>query len=130
MIMSKYKNKKHTIDGIEFDSRAEALYYSQLKLLKRAGEIKDFTMQQRFTLLDSFKHPSKLTKAGKPSRVRAIHYIPDFVIEDAEGKKYVVDVKGFRTKDFNIKAKLFMSRYNMPLILAKRKGRGFEHIEL
>lgn len=126
----KYNAKKVTIDGITFDSKAEAAYYNRLKILKKAGEIKDFEMQVQFNLLESFEHPSKKTKAGEPSRVRAINFTPDFVITELDGSKTVVDVKGMITKDFPLRAKLFMNKYNMPLILAKRKGRGFEHVEM
>lgn len=125
MAKRKYRNKKVTIDGITFDSKAEAAYYNYLKILKKSGEIKDFDMQVRFTLMDNFKHPSKPKKT-----VRAINYIPDFVVTENDGTKSVIDVKGMQTQVFKIKAKMFMKRYNMPLILAKRKGQGFEHIEM
>ncbi len=121
----KYKNRKVTIDGITFDSKAEAAYYNYLKILKKSGEIQGFDMQVRFTLMDKFKHPSDDKKA-----VRAIAYIPDFVITENDGSKKVVDVKGMKTQVFKLKAKMFMKRYNIPLILAKKKGRGFEHIEM
>lgn len=75
-------------------------------------------MQKRFTLLDKYKHP------GTNKTVRAIQYIPDFVVEYADGRKEVVDVKGFATKDFKLKAKLFMARYQVPLILVKYDGRS------
>lgn len=123
--MRKYKNQKVTIDGITFDSRAEGTYYNYLKILKKSGEIQGFDMQVRFTLMDRFKHPSDDKKT-----VRAIAYIPDFVITEKDGSKKVIDVKGMETQVFKLKAKMFMKRYDMPLILAKRKGHGFEHIEM
>lgn len=126
----KYNAKKTVIDGITFDSKAEAAYYNQLKMLKKAGEIKDFEMQKEFVLLEGFNHPSKKTKSGKPSRVRAIKYIPDFIVTENDGTKKVVDVKGVQTPDFRIKAKMFMKKYKVPLVLATRKGRGFKHIDL
>ena len=133
--MSKLKhgNKKITIDGIRFDSKAEAAYYNYLKILKKSGDIKSFEMQVKYTLVDRFYHPSKTRKNGEPSIVGAITYTPDFVIEENDGKKHVVDVKGHRTAIFNLKAKLFMKRYNVPLILAKRVGTSgfnFKHTEL
>lgn len=36
---NKYKAVKTTVDGIKFDSKAEARRYTQLKLLERAGQI-------------------------------------------------------------------------------------------
>lgn len=40
--MSKYNSIKATIDGITFDSRKEANYYCELKMLRMAGVVKDF----------------------------------------------------------------------------------------
>ncbi|MCC0650786.1 DUF1064 domain-containing protein, partial [Clostridioides sp. ZZV15-6598] len=53
--MSKYNNKKTTIDGIKFDSKDEAEYYLYLKDKKAKGEIKDFGLQQKFELQPKFK---------------------------------------------------------------------------
>lgn len=39
---NKYNNRKVTVDGITFDSAKESEYYSKLKILKKAGVIKDF----------------------------------------------------------------------------------------
>ena len=100
--MSKYGAKKTEIDGIRFDSKREAAYYSELKLLKMAGEL-DFELQPKFTLIEGFE------KNGK--KYRPTHYIADFLITYRDGRKVVIDVKGFETKDFKIKAKLFNQRY-------------------
>jgi hypothetical protein len=40
--MSKFHAKRTQVDGIWFDSKAEAGRYGELKLLERAGEIEDF----------------------------------------------------------------------------------------
>ena len=127
---NKYNAKVTEVDGIVFASKAEAAYYNQLKILKKAGEIKDFEMQVKFTLMDRFYHPTKTRKSGEPSVVGAITYTPDFIVEENDGSKHVIDVKGHRTPIFNLKAKLFMRQYGIPIILAKRKGRGFEHVEV
>lgn len=100
---NKYRAKKTVVDGITFDSKREAEYYCELKLLKRAGEILDFKLQPSFVLLDSFK------KYGKT--IRAIKYIADFEITHNDGTIEIVDVKGFKTKDFLIKQKLFDAKY-------------------
>lgn len=52
---SKYNAKKVVIDNIKFDSKAEAAYYQQLKLLKLTGEVTSFDLQPEFTLQDSFR---------------------------------------------------------------------------
>ena len=49
---NKYYSQKTWIDGICFDSKKEADYYCQLKLLTRAGEIKGFCRQARFVVTE------------------------------------------------------------------------------
>lgn len=96
--MNKYRNKKIVVDNIKFDSILEARRYNELKLLLRAGKIQDLKLQPRFLLQEGFK------KNGKT--YRKIEYVADFMyIED--DKTIVEDVKGFATKDFKIKEKLF-----------------------
>lgn len=116
MRANKYGAKRTVIDGIQFDSKMEAEYYRQLMLLQRAGVITDLELQPGFTLLDSF------TKNGK--KVQGIVYRADFKYKEA-GKTVVVDVKGVRTKDFNIKKKLFDYRYpDLELkLVTKENGR-------
>ena len=99
---SKYKNKKQEYDGYTFDSIAELRRYKELVLLVRAGAISDLTLQPSYELQPSFKANGKT--------VRAIHYIADFQYSE-RGRTVVVDVKGMRTKEFNIKEKLFRFRY-------------------
>jgi len=116
MRANKYGAKRTVIDGIQFDSKMEAEYYRQLMLLQRAGAITDLELQPRFTLLDSF------TKNGK--KVQGIVYRADFKYKE-DGKTVVVDVKGMRTKKFNIKKKLFDYRYpDLELkLVTKENGR-------
>lgn len=91
--MSKYKAIKTVVDGIEFDSRKEARRYQELKLLERAGVIKDLALQPNFLVQESFE------KNGK--KYKPINYIADFCYWDCEKKQYVVeDVKGFKTDGY------------------------------
>lgn len=62
---SKYNAKKVVIDNIKFDSKAEAAYYQQLKLLKMTGEVVSFDLQPEFILQDSFRKNGKLYRAIK-----------------------------------------------------------------
>ena len=120
----KYGNKKVRVNGITFDSKAEASYYKLLLLLQKSGEVESFEMQKRYILIDKFKHPT----TGKT--VRSISYTPDFVVKYTDGTTKVIDVKGFETKTFKLKAKIFMNRYNIPLVLAKVSKNGrFSHKE-
>jgi hypothetical protein len=100
--VNKYRNKKVIVDEKEFDSKREGNRYKELKLLERAGEIKDLELQPRFLLQDSFK------KNGRT--FRKIEYVADFkYIEN--GKAIVEDVKGMQTDVFKLKHKIFEKVY-------------------
>ena len=111
--MNKYNAKKVEIDGIVFDSRAEGRFYEHLLDLMHEGVVESFEMQKPYTLLDKFPHP----KTGKT--IRAIKYVPDFEVIYTDGRVEVVDVKGMQTDVFRMKCKLFMFRYQIPLVLVK-----------
>ena len=94
---TKYGNKKTEVDGITFDSKAEARRYGQLKLLERTGAIQCLTLQPVFVLIPSVTIQSR----KRP----AIKYKADFqYIED--GRPVVEDVKGMRTPVYNLKRHL------------------------
>ena len=44
----KYKNKFISIDGIVFDSNRESKRYQELRVLEKAGEIKDRRREEKF----------------------------------------------------------------------------------
>lgn len=116
---SKYQNQRINVDGHTFDSKAEARYYNELKLRKRANDIKDFTLQPRFRLLEGF------TKHDK--RHSPIDYVADFQIVHNDGSVEVVDVKGMQTQVFKIKEKLFHNKYSFKLTKVKwERGRFVE----
>lgn len=97
--MNKYRNKKVEIDGYTFDSRKEGDRYLELKLMLRAGVIKDLQMQVPFELIP------------KQQGERACTYKADFVYTDiATGKQVVEDVKSKATKtpEYKIKKKLML----------------------
>lgn len=110
--MNKYNAKKVEVDGIIFHSKAEADYYSGLKIRQAAGEITSFELQPRFTLQPAF------TKNGK--KFVAITYIADFMVYLPNGDVEVVDIKGMVTETFAVKKKMFEYKYpHLQLILLK-----------
>ena len=123
--MNKYNAKKVEIDGIVFDSRAEGRFYEHLLDLMHDGVVESSEMQKPYTLLDKFPHP----KTGKT--IRAIKYVPDFEVIYTDGRVEVVDVKGMQTDVFRMKCKLFMFRYQIPLVLVKynRTTKKFVEVE-
>ena len=106
--MNKYRNKKITIDGITFHSQKEGWRYLELKALVRANKIYNLMLQPKFELIPKFE---KNGKTFKP-----MYYIADFMyLDKTTGKTVVEDVKGFKTKEYQVKKKLFEWRYTMEL---------------
>lgn len=102
--MSKYRNKKVAADGFQFDSQMEYRRYCELKLLQRAGEIKDLHVHPKYKLLPKYYSNSQ------HRNIPAIIYTADFTyLED--GKVIVEDVKGVSTTAFNLKRRLFEYHY-------------------
>ena len=103
----KYHNKNTVIDGIKFDSKLEAERYAQLKILERAGVIRNLELQPEYELIPSFR------KNGKTWRKTA--YKADFRYILAEDDSYIIeDVKGSTaviTGVFRLKQKLFEYKY-------------------
>ena len=104
--VNKYGAKKAQRGPITFDSQKEAARYDQLVLLERAGEIRGLRLQPEFTLQEAFTTP-----AGE--KIRAIRYRADFAYEqkivegiDIRWAPVVEDVKGYRTKEYDLKKKL------------------------
>lgn len=101
---SKYHNKIAYYDGIAFDSIKERDYYADVLLpLKWAGEIKSIDMQVSFVLQPPFKHGGKT--------IKGIKYVADFVITHPDGRKKVIDTKGYRTKEYQLKRKMLLYKY-------------------
>lgn len=117
---SKYNAKKVVIDNIKFDSKAEAAYYQQLKLLKMTGEVVSFDLQPEFILQDSF------VKNGK--KYHAIKYRADFLVRYKDGHEELIDVKGMLTNEFILKRKLFEMRYMQSIKCVKLKGGQFVEV--
>jgi len=95
--------KERTYNGIVFDSKAEMRRYKELELLEKAGKIRDLQLQESWVLQEPFTYQGK--------KYRAIHYIADFSYYDENGNYVVEDVKGRKTKEYQIKKKLFLKKY-------------------
>lgn len=103
LVRSKYGAKKTQVNGITFDSKAEANRYEELLLLERAGLVSKIELQKKFVLL-----PSKRNANGYLERETA--YVADFVYVDSVAGLVVEDVKSpaTRTSEYVIKRKLML----------------------
>lgn len=105
---SKYGARKTSVDGISFDSQAEANYYCKLKILLQKGEIDGFCRQARFLVTD-----------GKDGE-KGTEYVTDFIIFCRDGTYRIVDVKGVQTPVFKLKIKCMKEKYpNLKVELEK-----------
>ena len=96
---SKYNNKRIRVDGILFDSKLEADYYSELKIQLQAGVIKGFCRQPEFVLIAGFADRKPVT------------YRADFIVFNLDGTAEVIDTKGIETEVFKIKEKQFYEKF-------------------
>lgn len=95
----KYNNKKTWIDGYCFDSQKEGDYYSQLKLLLKAGAIKGFCVQPEFILVEG------------DAENRAITYKADFITFHIDDRTEIIDTKGFESEQWKRTYKQFRLKY-------------------
>ena len=98
--MPKYHNRKTSVDGIRFDSKKEAKRYLELKILEKAGAIKDLRRQVPYVLINKSRYG------------RAIKYVADFVYYE-DNKLVVEDVKGVRTPVYKLKKRLMAERFGI-----------------
>lgn len=101
---TKFHNVKVEIDGHRFDSKREGARYRELKLMEKAGMIRNLRLQVPFPLMVNQELVCK--------------YVADFTydeeIEWAAGKSWqpiVEDVKGMKTAIYQIKKKLLRAIY-------------------
>jgi len=100
---NKFRNTPVTVEGIRFDSKAEAKRWGELRLLERANQIRDLERQVTYRLEVNSELVSR--------------YVADFRYFDRARSEWVVeDVKGVRTPEFKLKAKLMKAIHRIEVI--------------
>ena len=101
---NKFNAKSIVIDGHKFPSLKEAQRYQELKLLEKAGKIKNLELQPEFEIIPKQKYRGKTLKRAK--------YTPDFKYLDVDNNEWVIEeVKGMPTVDYVLRKKLFILNY-------------------
>lgn len=106
----KYRNRKTVVDGLVFDSQAEARRWKQLERLQQAGEITDLRRQVAFELVRGVK------LLGALRATPALRYVADFAYTDRDGNQVVEDTKGMITPVYRIKRHLMKAFYNIDIL--------------
>ena len=91
--MHKYHAKQTIRNGIKFQSKKEARYHDELLLRQKAGEVLFFLRQVPFDLPGGLK------------------YRADFMEFWTNGSVKIIDVKGFKTKEFIRNKKMVEALY-------------------
>ena len=133
----KYNAQKTKIDGILFDSLSEAKYYCDLKLRLAIGEILKIECHPKYVFQPAYRRccgviyrgkdemhtPRKdiCPKCGKKMKAEsALFYEADFRVTYPDGRQEVIDVKGVRTRSFEISRKTLEYRHpELTLIVRK-----------
>lgn len=103
---NKYGAKRTLLDGIGFDSKAEASFYADLKIREKAGEVADIERQREYDLM--------------VNGVLVARYRADFVFFDRRARaRRVIDVKGVATRDFTMKRKLMKACHGIEVEVVK-----------
>jgi hypothetical protein len=92
---NKYRAVRTIVDGITFASKAEARRYSELKILEKAGDIKELELQPSYPININDNH--------------ICTYRADFRYVDSGGVRVVEDVKGMKTPVYKLKKKLMQA---------------------
>jgi len=106
---SKYRNRKVVVDGFTFDSAKEARHWSNLRLLQRAGKIRNLRRQVPYPLV-------VIAPDGTPVTIAKL--VVDFDYEDEAGQLVVEDTKSAFTRKlpvYRLKAKHFAAQYGFPV---------------
>lgn len=119
---NKYRNQKIKVGEEVYDSLKEKNRHFELKLLEKAGVIKDLQRQVKFVLIPTQREPDIIGVRGGVKKGKVIEqecaYIADFVYKENENL-IVEDVKGYRDGQayalFKIKRKLMLYKYGIKI---------------
>lgn len=112
--VSKYRNKRCVVNGIEFHSLAEARRYAELIHLQNGGTIRNLELQPAFKLI--------------VDGIIIGHYRADFAYF-MEGERVIEDVKGFKTPTYRLKKRFVEALYKVKIVEIKpRKGKPPAHL--
>ena len=91
---TKYGNKRVQFNGRWYDSKKEAEHARSFQGLASRGLITEYEEQKPIVLVPGY------------GKLRPIVYVADFAFRDGEGRYFVYDAKGFKTKEYRLKKRM------------------------
>ena len=111
--MGRHTNARRcVVDGIKFDSRAEAARYAELAALKKTGRVTELEVHPHFDL------------RGANGGLAGRGYTADFAYRLDGTRTIVEDVKGRRFRDWPLRRDLFADNYRSYEFYEVRVVRG------
>lgn len=110
MARSKYHAVPTVIDNIRFASKAEARRYQELKMLEKAGKVRNLKLQPKYPLVFSPGAGRDVANVGS--------YIADFwylAVERGVERPVIEDVKGVKTPVYRLKKKMVEAIYGIQI---------------
>jgi hypothetical protein len=117
----KFNARRTFCDGYWFASGKEAKRWADLRLLEKAGEIRDLRRQVPYVLTARIDHRKASHAYGFPMEdehaAEVGRYVVDFEYFDIRADVWVFeDVKGFRTPLYKWKARHFAAQYGRKIL--------------
>lgn len=94
---NKYGAQQRTYKGVSYPSIREAKYAEELDIRVMAGDLKEWRRQIPFDLV--------------VNGVKICRYTIDFLEIDSKGNETYTEVKGYATRDWKLRWKLFEALY-------------------
>jgi len=112
---NKFGAVKTTVDGITFDSRAEASRFAVLRAMQRAKIISGLELQPEFPFIINGEPVRALSKSGKGRPLKAVMDFRFF----KDGAWHVEDVKGIDTAVSRLKRAFVHHLYGIKIEVVK-----------
>lgn len=107
----KFRAVRTEVDGLSFPSRAEARRYSELRLLEKAGEIRDLELHPRF--------PLEVIRPSSGEVIQVGSFTPDSRYVDVRsGLRVIEDVKSAPTaagEAYRLRKRIFEALYGVAI---------------
>ena len=103
--MTKYHNTPTELDGFKFPSKREANRYAELRLLEKAGEIKDLEVHPHYDFIVNGQ------KIGRGYTADSAYLELTRIADILCPIRVTEDVKGYKVRDWRRTADLFKALY-------------------